>query len=221
MKMATSAGPNDGMGDVPSYPFSNEEIGKLVRKLRGNLGWSQEQLTERARFRDVKTVQRVEAGRPTSGDTRRALARAFEIDDLEFFNRSRPHPSPEQLRAIQDKFERENVVLDAERIGNGRELILKITAENALGVVPELGDLPQVVQDLLMAIHDCLLELIDILEVAAQSELLGGYSDKFDDLISGLNAEGHCLYVAQRRSTYLAAIPNDRPIKKFAISLKQ
>jgi transcriptional regulator with XRE-family HTH domain len=219
--MATSAAPEDGTGDIPVHPFSDKEISRLVRKLRTKRGWTQETLTELAGLADVKTVQRVEKGESTNRDTRRALARAFGIDDMDFFNRPRPHPNPEQLKAIHDKFERENVVLDAERIVNGRELVLMITVENAFGVRSSPRGLPPAAHDLLILIHDCLLELMDILEVTPRSELLDSYSDKLNDLISGLNAEGHCLYAAQRRFTFLAAFPTGQPITKFVIPLTQ
>jgi hypothetical protein len=104
------------------------------------------------------------------------------------------------------KFEQENIKL--ERI-DGRELILMITEGRTFGVVEvNSRDVPHgAVQDLFVAIQTRVLEVMDVFDVASQAELLGCYGDMLDGLISDLDAEGHCLYAAQRRFTYLAVIP--------------
>ena len=55
------------------------------------MGWSQETLAELSGL-TVRTIQRVEAGQTSSLDTRRALARGFEIPDTDVFLKSRPLP---------------------------------------------------------------------------------------------------------------------------------
>lgn len=51
----------------------------LIRKLRLQRGWSQEQLAELTGL-SVRTIQRVERGYPPSLETRNALAAVFETD---------------------------------------------------------------------------------------------------------------------------------------------
>lgn len=51
----------------------------LVRKLRLQRGWSQEQLAQFAGL-SVRTIQRAERGYPQSLETRKALAAVFELD---------------------------------------------------------------------------------------------------------------------------------------------
>ncbi len=51
----------------------------LIRKLRLQRGWSQDQLAELAGL-SVRTIQRVERGYPPSLETRNALAAVFETD---------------------------------------------------------------------------------------------------------------------------------------------
>lgn len=51
----------------------------LIRKLRLQRGWSQEQLSELTGL-SVRTIQRVERGYPPSLETRNALAAVFETD---------------------------------------------------------------------------------------------------------------------------------------------
>jgi XRE family transcriptional regulator, regulator of sulfur utilization len=51
----------------------------IVRKLRLQRGWSQEQLAELAGV-NVRTIQRIERGTKMSLETRSALASVFEVD---------------------------------------------------------------------------------------------------------------------------------------------
>ena len=51
----------------------------IVRKLRLQRGWSQEQLAELTGL-SVRTIQRIERGQPASLETARALAAVFEVD---------------------------------------------------------------------------------------------------------------------------------------------
>ncbi|EOX7330873.1 helix-turn-helix domain-containing protein [Pseudomonas aeruginosa] len=56
---------------------------KLFREMRQ---WSQEQLSAISGL-NVRTIQRVEQGQVASLDTRRALARAFELEDIDALNK--------------------------------------------------------------------------------------------------------------------------------------
>ncbi len=51
----------------------------FVQKLRLQQGWSQQQLAD-ASGRSVRTIQRIEAGRPASTETLKSLAAVFEVD---------------------------------------------------------------------------------------------------------------------------------------------
>ncbi len=72
----------------------------LVQKLRLQKGWSQEQLAVLSGL-SVRTIQRLEGGKPASVETLKAVASVFDID----FNRLRepdmdqPNTAPHDLRA--------------------------------------------------------------------------------------------------------------------------
>lgn len=66
--------------------LSLEEFSTLIRKMREVFQWSQETLAELAGL-NVRTVQRVENAKSASTDTRRALAVAFEIEDIDVCRR--------------------------------------------------------------------------------------------------------------------------------------
>lgn len=97
------------------------ELAAVVRMFRETRQWSQEQLAEIARL-SPRTVQRVERGQPSDLDTRRALARAFEFEDIDVLNKPFTIPTPEEASAAREAFEREHITLDALPVTSGRQL---------------------------------------------------------------------------------------------------
>ena len=91
---------------------------KLFREMRQ---WSQEQLAAISGL-NVRTIQRVEHGLSASLDTRRALARAFEFEDIDTFNKPFTIPSEEEFKAEKEKFDREHVTLTAIPLTTGKQL---------------------------------------------------------------------------------------------------
>jgi hypothetical protein len=65
-----------------------------------------------------RTIQRVEDGQPSSLDTRRAIARAFGIKDLDVFEK----PMPVQDDAYLAEMQKTTVVVPLVRIENARTL---------------------------------------------------------------------------------------------------
>lgn len=98
-----------------------EELAMIVMLLRGVRQWSQEQLGEISGL-SVKTVQRVEDGKKTNLDTRRALARAFELEDIDAFNNPYTIPTEDDLKAEKEKFDKENITIPAYPLITGKEL---------------------------------------------------------------------------------------------------
>ena len=105
----------------PPRTLAPAELAAVVKMFRESRKWSQEQLAEIARL-STRTVQRVENGQPSDLDTRRALARAFEFEDIDVLNKPFAIPTPEELAAAQQAFEREHVTLDARPLTSGRQL---------------------------------------------------------------------------------------------------
>ena len=97
------------------------ELAVLTRMFREMRQWSQEQLAELSGL-NVRTIQRVEQAMPASLDTRRAIARAFEFEDIDVFSKPFSIPSDETIKAAKEKFERENVTLAAQPLTTGRQL---------------------------------------------------------------------------------------------------
>ena len=105
----------------PPRQLTAAEVGFCVRQFRELRRWSQEQLAEIADL-NVRTVQRVEQGDSASFDTRRALARAFDFDDIDALNKPFSFPTPEELQAAKETFDREHVTVAVAPLMTGRQL---------------------------------------------------------------------------------------------------
>src|SRR3546814_19409955 len=82
--------------------------------------WSQEQLAAISGL-NVRTIQRVEQGLSASLDTRRALARAFEFEDIDALNKPFTIPSEEEFKAEKETFDREHVPLPDTPLTTGKK----------------------------------------------------------------------------------------------------
>lgn len=98
-----------------------EELGMLVKVFLEMRQWSQEQLGDITGL-SARTIQRVEEGKPSSLDTRRALARVFGFEDIDAFNKPYVIPSEAELKAAKEKFDKENVTVQAFPLTTGKEL---------------------------------------------------------------------------------------------------
>jgi transcriptional regulator with XRE-family HTH domain len=97
------------------------ELGLCIRLFREVRHWSQEQLAEISGL-NVRTIQRVEQGQAASLDTRRALAAAFEFEDVDALNKPFTIPTEEELKAQKEKFDQEHVTLTALPLTTGKQL---------------------------------------------------------------------------------------------------
>ncbi|WP_312709402.1 helix-turn-helix transcriptional regulator [Stenotrophomonas sp.] len=111
----------------PPRLLTPDEVGACIRQFRQMRHWSQEQLAEISGL-NVRTVQRVEQGDSASFDTRRALARAFELNDIDALNKPFSLPTDEELKAAQEQFERDHVTLAVTPLTTGRQLASLVTS---------------------------------------------------------------------------------------------
>jgi transcriptional regulator with XRE-family HTH domain len=87
-----------GRKGTPLQPFDPQTLGWWAHSIRVASGWSQETVAELSGL-SVRTIQRVEAGHPSSVDTRRALAHGLNYDDVDFFNNPESAREVEQIRS--------------------------------------------------------------------------------------------------------------------------
>ncbi len=101
--------------------LSAKDLADIVLEFRELRQWSQDTLSAISKL-SIRTIQRVENGEPSNGDTRRALALAFELKDADVFNKPFSLPNPEQIRAEAERLKREHVILATKIASSGQEL---------------------------------------------------------------------------------------------------
>jgi len=180
--------------------FTAEEIGVLTKLFRGSLGWSQETLAEQARV-SVRTIQRVERGEFTDEVTRRALAVAFELREIDFFNRLHQAPSQDEARAAKQRFEQEHVMLDAIVATSGRELGM-LYAAATMDVSSPAIELPAQAADIYAALTDLLRDFRDISRDLPETDKLDVYAD-IQRALDELNAAAFDVCYGIRKATLI------------------
>lgn len=220
----------------PKPPMTPAEVGILVKIYRETMQWSQETLAELSGL-TVRTIQRVEAGQPSSLDTRQAIARGFQIPDIDHFNKPTPFPTPEELEQQKAEFDRKYIVLDA-RVVDGRKIMAMLSDMQGYGAISpgSTDELPPAAQDAFATILDYVRDCMDVADVASRREMLA-YGDEVDVHIAELNAAGYCVCMAVRQAritskswpdptpmeldlAYLVVAPPEAPPAKIAVPRK-
>lgn len=129
---------------------------KLFREMRQ---WSQEQLSAISGL-NVRTIQRVEQGQVASLDTRRALARAFELEDIDALNKPFVIPSEEDAKAAKEKFDQEHVTLTATPLTTGKQLA-KLAETCSMDLSEPAFELPREADETFAMLVDYLREYRD------------------------------------------------------------
>lgn len=166
---------------------------KLFREMRQ---WSQEQLAAISRL-NVRTIQRLERGLSASLDTRRALASAFEFEDIDALNKPFTIPSEEDFKAEKKKFDQEHVTLTATPLITGKQLAK--LAESCTMDVSEPGfELSREADETFAMLVDYFREYRDCADVYKETQKFEVY-DEMQSHIDTLKALGVSLRYAERR----------------------
>lgn len=217
-------------------PMTPAEVALLVKIYREAMEWSQETLAELSGL-TVRTIQRVEAGQPSSLDTRRAIARGFQISDLDVFCKPNPFPTKEELEHQKVEFDRKYLVLDASVV-DGRKITAILSDKQGCGAISpgSTVELPNAAQDAFANILDFARDCMDVADVASRREMLG-YGDQLETMIGELQSNGFCVCMAVRQTSitskswadqtpwdlevaYLVAAPVDSPPTKIVVPRK-
>lgn len=134
-------------------------LAELIHEFRAMRGWSQETLADLAHI-NVRTIQRVEAGRPAGVDTLRALARAFELQDIDFFRKPMLIPTAEEIEAEKARLDRDFVEIACESPASGRSIVAAVTGAHA-SHAHRFGDVPPEVDKAFADLLDYARDYID------------------------------------------------------------
>lgn len=175
------------------------EVAAIVKAMRGQMTWSQELLAEFAGV-TPRTVQRLEAGQPSSTSTRRDVAAAFGWPQ-DFFDVPRVIPTEADLAAQQAAYNLEYLVLDAVPV-DGRGVITRLVeASGNRAMMPcSLAQLPRDVQDAFAAVADYVHDCLDAICDATMADALM-YGDELTELTVPLLEAGYSLHLGVRQTS--------------------
>lgn len=172
------------------------ELAIAVRFFRETRQWSQEQLADLAGL-SVRTIQRVERGEASGFDTRRAVARALEFEDIDTLNKPFAIPTAEEMRAAKERFEREHITLKALPLETGKQLA-GLAESHSMDLSSPGFDMNREADEEFAALIDYMREYRDCSECYSEVQKF----DIYDDLqrhIDELRARGVSLRYAERK----------------------
>ncbi|MCC8630270.1 helix-turn-helix domain-containing protein [Xanthomonas vesicatoria] len=181
---------------TPPRLLTTAEVGACIRQFRELRHWSQEQLAEISGL-SVRTVQRVEQGDSASFDTRRALARAFDLNDIDALNKPFSLPTAEELQAAQAQFERDHITLAVAPLTTGRQLASLITSCE-MDLSEPTFELPREAAAEFAALIDSYREYRDCHDLYSETNKLDIY-DELQQHIDALQVLGVSLCHGQRK----------------------
>lgn len=186
--------------------LTDKEIANCVKTIRKNRGWSQEQLAENSRL-NLRTIQRVENGDPSSIDTRRCLADAFGANDIDAFNKATDIPSQEEQKKHQDYIENSCEQLDATKVTTGAR-VLDIAQRCSLSFFDSSFDMNNEVELIMVSIKNHFSEYGDCHDLYSYDDK-ENVANEIQEKIEKLEKLGVSLVYAIKETT----------IKKFSIKV--
>jgi transcriptional regulator with XRE-family HTH domain len=172
------------------------ELALCIRLFREMRQWSQEQLAANSGL-NVRTIQRVEQGLSASLDTRRALASAFEFDDIDALNKPFAIPSEEDLKAEKEKFDREHVTLTAIPLTKGKQLA-RLAETCTMDLAEPAFELTREADEVFAALVDYFRDYRDCADAYTETQKFEVY-DELQDRIDRLKTLGVSLRYAERK----------------------
>lgn len=176
-------------------PLNGQELAGIIRTFREMRQWSQDTLAALSKL-NIRTVQRVESGEASSAETRRALALAFELEDIDVFNKPFIMPDPETIRAEVEKLKRENVTLEARIVGSGQELV-RLFESVQMDSFSSAVELHGAAAEAFAGLVDYLRDYRDCADLMSETQKLAIF-DEVQGYMDALRKEGFSISYARR-----------------------
>lgn len=166
-----------------------------------------------------RTVQRLEQGKAVDFDTRRALARAFELEDIDALNKPFSIPTAGELKVAKEEFDRENVTLTMTPLDTGRQLA-QLVERCEMDYAEPAFDLSREAAEAFAGLVDVFREYRECSELYSEVQKLEVHDD-FQGRIDELKALGVCLCHGERKMQAKLGIadPASRPVPLTALYL--
>lgn len=178
--------------------ISPQELATLVAFCRQSLGWTQETLSEISGL-TVRTVQRVEKGEASSVDTRRALARAFQIEDIDGFNKPHTFKSAEQIKKEAEEFQQNHMTLPVSVATTGKQLA-ELAESTQMRCFQQPDNVSKAVAQLVAEIYDYMADYGEVDELYSHTQKLDVHA-ALDEQLSRLMAAGYSICYSLRKTS--------------------
>jgi transcriptional regulator with XRE-family HTH domain len=178
--------------------ISPHELATFVALYRQALGWTQETLSEISGL-TVRTVQRVENGEASSVDTRRALARAFQLEDIDTFNKLQTFMSGEQIKKDAEEFQMTHMTLPVSVATTGKQLA-ELAESTQMRCFQQPDNVSKPVAQLVAEIFDYLTDYGEVDELYSHSQKLDVHA-ALDEQLTLLKAAGYSLCYSLRKTS--------------------
>lgn len=186
-----------------------------TRCIRETSHWSQEALAAASGL-DVRTIQRIEAGRRISVTTRRALARGLGYDNPDIFDDPKfingVNALFDGLRKVQDEEVQkqfpDHIRVGVAKVGSG-EALARIAYEASAYLFHADETISNEAREVAASIFDFLRDLGDLGDDGSFSERLG-YQRSLEDLLKQLEVLGAACYSAFRATKMVGASWTDK-----------
>lgn len=199
---------------TPPRLLTPKEVAAFIRLVREMRHWSQEQLAEISGL-SVRTVQRVEQGESANFDTRRALARAFDLKDIDALNKPFSIPGEEELKVAKEKFDREHITLALTPLTTGRQLA-KLVETCEMDLSEPAFELSRDAAEAFAELVDYFRDYRDCSELYSERQKLEVHEDlqRHIDTLKSLDVS---LRYAERKMQVGAAEPATTPLAMTAL----
>lgn len=198
------------MVDLKVRKITNDELGILVKLMRDSKSWTQEQLAEISHL-NTRTIQRVENGQSASFDTRRALALAFDADDIDCFNKEHSFPTQKEIQDAINRAQNEYLRLDAFEVKNGR-LIGELAEWSKCDIGTCDFELPLNVQLAYAELLDGFREFRECVEIYNEVDKVRFYED-LNQLLTVIEDNGFRVKYAKRATALKANKIDERDLQ--------
>jgi|WetSurMetagenome_2_1015567.scaffolds.fasta_scaffold09484_4 transcriptional regulator with XRE-family HTH domain len=163
--------------------LTNEELGAVITLSRKLRQWSQETLAELSGL-TTRTIQRVENGEGSNADSRRALAKAFDSEDIDIYNKPFAIPTPEEVERQKVAFERERVTLATVPLTTGKQAV-QLAETTQAHLFTTMEDLPPETDMALAEFEELFTDYRDVHDcysATGKVEMYASFQEKIDAL---------------------------------------
>jgi transcriptional regulator with XRE-family HTH domain len=186
--------------DAELRMISPKELAMLVTMHRQALGWTQETLSEISGL-TVRTIQRVEKGEASSVDTRRALARAFQMEDIDAFNKPHTFKSAEQIKKEGEAFQHKHMTLPVTAASAGKQLA-DLAEQAQMRCFQQPDNVSGEAAEIVSGIFDYLADYGEVDELYTYTQKLEVHAT-LDEQLSRLKDAGYSLCYALRKTSLM------------------